>query len=87
MKARKMFEVLDYELVVHDSYMFYHKQFQINEEEPDVCYETDMWHIEFNFMTKSFNKSLGDDNTVANITSDEFKAIQQQIKELGWDDK
>ena len=84
MSAREMFEKLGYELIKHKEYMFYSKQYQ--EEYDGECYESDLWHIEFNFITKSFNKSLGDDNTVADIELSEFKAIQQQIKELGWEE-
>ena len=53
----------------------------------DGEYERDCIHLEFNFDTKTFNKTYGDDNTVHEITVEELQAINQQCKELGWLDE
>lgn len=81
--AREMFEDLGYdEIYQNKHYMFYVKDL-VNTSE----YERDCIHLEFNFDTKTFNKTYGDDNTVYEITVEELKAINQQCKELGWLDE
>lgn len=81
--ACQLFEELGYNVIYQNKhYMFYVKDL-VNTPE----YERDCIHLEFNFDTKTFNKTYGDDNTVYEITVEELKAINQQIKELGWLDE
>ena len=78
--AKEMFEALGYKLYKHKTYMFYEKALKKRPE-----YENDYYHLEFNFVSETINKSYGDDNTTADITLDELQAINKQIEELGWD--
>ena len=81
--AREMFEELGYdEIYQNKHYMFYVKDL-VNTPE----YERYCIHLEFNFDTKTFNKTYGDDNTVYEITVEGLKAINKQIEELGWLDE
>ena len=78
--AREMLEELGYnEMYQNKHYMFYVKDLVDTPE-----YERDSIHLEFNFDTKTFNKTYGDDNSVYEITLEELQAINQQCKELGW---
>lgn len=71
MNARKMFESLGYE------YCKYYDRNQIiqyyNEQE-----------VQFSFWIEEQEFSVSEYGELKNITVDEFKAIQQQMKELGW---
>lgn len=78
--AKEMFEELGYnEMYQNKHYMFYVKDLVDTPE-----YERDSIHLEFNFDTKTFNKTYGDDNSVYEITLEELQAINKQIEELGW---
>ena len=80
MSAKEMFEKLGYnEIYQNKHYMFYVKDLVDSPE-----YERDSIHLEFNFDTKTFNKTYGDDNSVNEITLEELKAINKQVEELGW---
>lgn len=81
--ARDMFEELGYnEMYQNKHYICYVKDLVDTPE-----YERDSIHLEFNYDTKTFNKTYGDDNSVYEITLEELQAINQQIKELGWLDE
>ena len=79
MGARDMFEALGYEQTVNDgNFMFYEKV------------EAESFHtrIVFGFKTRKFSAIYWINGHYAEgghfVELDEFKAIQQQIKELGW---
>lgn len=78
-KADTMFEELGYEKWEHINYMFYEKPLVENAE-----YEREYAVIEFNFETKTINKTLGDDNTICDIDVQELKAIYKKAEELKW---
>lgn len=77
--ADKMFKELGYKLVEHKPYYcFFYKKLE------EDCQEEEMYHIEFNYESKTVNKSYGDDQTVANITMQELQAINMKCRELKW---
>lgn len=83
--AKYMFEELGYECT----------QFMSNKK-TEIVYETkhfisDKTFITFDRLDKKFSKFTNSDSPfessrVEDITLAEFKAIQQQIKELGWEE-
>jgi len=89
MSAKEMFEELGYkytecnepateQYIEELRYMIYQK-----ETEPFFEKQTEM--IWFDVGTKEFYKQTSDCKTTTGITFVEYKAIQQQIKELGWE--
>lgn len=77
-----MFGELGYEtLYDFGTYMYYEKPLKEN-----PTYEKDYEHLEFNFDTKTINKTYGDDNSVSDITINELKAINKQVEELHWNE-
>ena len=64
---------------------------------PEITYKikhfiSDTTFIYFNLQNKEFSKFTNSDSPfepskVESITFDEFKAIQKQIEELGWNEK
>lgn len=72
MTARKMFESLGYE---RSKYYDRNKIIQYYNEKEDVQFL--FWIAEQEFSVSEYVE-------LKNITVDEFKAIQQQMKELGW---
>ena len=86
MSADEMFEKLGYEKYVHKPYyFFYEKKRKIEENrEPEEIYETDYEAISFNLEDKTITKTLGDDNSPADITMKELQAINQKCIELNW---
>lgn len=74
MTAKEMFENLGYSLEVDNDYL-------IKYSKDDYGYTT----FNFNLVTKKFHSNY---KSIANsITLDEFKAVIQQYKELGWLEK
>lgn len=78
-EADKMFEELGYEKWEHTNYIFYEKPLVENAE-----YEKDYAVIEFNYETKTINKTLGDDNTICDIDMQELRVIKKKCEELKW---
>lgn len=78
-KADEMFEKLGYEKYERINYIFYEKPLIENAE-----YENDYAVIEFNFEKNTINKTLGDDNTICDIDTQELVAINEKCKELKW---
>ena len=79
MNSREMFKKLGYEQTINDgNFIFYEKV------------EAERFHtrIVFGFKTRSFSASCWINGHYAGeghfIELDEFKAIEQQMKELGW---
>lgn len=72
-KADKMFEKLGYELYLDD--------------DDEICYKAKSWYISFYKKYKVF-RCCEDDfyNTACNITLEELKAINEKVKELGWNE-
>ena len=86
MTAIKMFEEIGYKCTQFVS----NKQFEIVYE--TKYYISDTTYITFDRLDKRFSKFTNSDSPfeasmVEDITLDEFKAIQQQLKELGWIDE
>lgn len=86
MEADEIFEKLGYEKYVHKPYyFFYEKKRKIEENrEPEEIYETDYEEISFNLEDKTIIKTLGNDNSLSDITMEELQAINQKCKEMGW---
>lgn len=84
MKAEKMFEKLGYELDEQEDYLVYWK------ESPNQVinrnFAQNEIQIEFNLHYKTIEKrELFDTDENSNIiTLKELKAINEQVKELGW---
>jgi hypothetical protein len=73
MTAREMFTWLGYEQhICEDAYICYERKNEFNER---IC-------IEFYLKRRTFYASCG--KYPHEITTDEFIAIDMQIKELGW---
>lgn len=76
MTAKEMFEKLGYEKQVYDDFIVYVKGNYI------------MFHIiEFHLKNKIVQSHREDceiGDVIKSLTVDEFKAIHQQMKELGW---
>lgn len=83
MSAKEMFEELDYVCTQFVS----NKQFEIVYKTKHFISDTTF--ITFDRQNKTFSKFTNSDSPfessrVEDITFDEFKAIQKQIEELGW---
>lgn len=72
MNAREMFKSLGYE---YCKYYDRNKIIQYYNEKEDIQFL--FWIVEQEFSVSEYGE-------LKNITVDEFKAIQQQMKELGW---
>ena len=72
MTAREMFEALGYE------YCKYYNRDKI------IQYYNEKEDVQFLFWIAEQEFSVSEYGELKNITVDEFKAIQQQMKELGW---
>lgn len=75
--AKEMFEKSGYELKKSRTYICYEK----DECKIDSDYTI---AIEFNLMEKTVHKIENTDCDIEGITTDELKAINKQIEELGW---
>lgn len=87
-KADEMLEKLGY-TKANDckQYVFYEKDIRTEEEKeenPDDYFESDFAHLTFNYKEKTFEKTLGNDNTIEPIDMQELQAINEKVKELGW---
>lgn len=78
--AKEMFEELGYELANDCKYYLLYAK--ARKKYPE--YENDYYHISFEKKDKTIIKTYGDDNTPAEITMRELRAINKQVEELKW---